>query len=87
MGFRTLASRREVALTDLRTRQILITPRADNPYLESRLQADIIRAGIPRTHIEEAGRYDELARGGSITALIASLRSIVGSLDIDDKLT
>ncbi|MER8157546.1 LysR family transcriptional regulator [Streptomyces sp. NPDC094472] len=128
-----LASRREVALTDLRTRQILITPRADNPYLESQLQADIIRAGIPRTHIEEVGRYDELAvhvatrghvgvhpgpiaftnplstvvfrpiadasdrvricaisraeaRDGSIAALIASLRSIVGSLDIDDKL-
>ncbi|MGA6158414.1 LysR family transcriptional regulator [Stenotrophomonas sp. NPDC087984] len=125
-----LASRREVALTDLRTRRILITPRADNPYLESRLQADIFRAGIPRTQIEEVGRYDELAvhvatrghvglrpgpiafsnplprpvadasdsvricaisraeaRDGSITALIASLRSIVGSLDIDDKLT
>ncbi|MBP8535845.1 LysR family transcriptional regulator [Streptomyces sp. MK37H] len=129
-----LASRHEVALTDLRTRQILITPRADNPYLESRLQADIIRAGIPRTHIEEAGRYDELAvhvatrghvgvhpgpialtnslpavvfrriadasdsvricaisraeaRTSSIAALVASLRSIVGSLDIDDKLT
>lgn len=129
-----LASRREVALTDLRTRQILITPRADNPYLESQLQADIIRAGIPRTHIEEVGRYDELAvhvatRGhvgvhpgpiaftnslptvvfrpiadasdtvricaisraeagtGSVAELIATLRSIVGSLDMDAKLT
>ncbi|AGP52189.1 LysR family transcriptional regulator [Streptomyces rapamycinicus] len=128
-----LASRHEVALTDLRTRQILITPRADNPYLESQLQADIIRAGIPRTHIEEVGRYDELAvhvatrghvgvhagpialtsslpavvfrriadasdgvricaisraeaRTSSVVALVASLRSIVGSLDIDDKL-
>ncbi|WP_158711411.1 LysR family transcriptional regulator [Streptomyces xylophagus] len=129
-----LASRREVALTDLRTRQILITPRADNPYLESRLQADITRAGVPHTHIEEVGRYDELAvhvatrghvgihpgpiaftnslptvvfrpiadasdsvricaitRAGalppSLADLVASLRSIVGSLDIDDKLT
>jgi DNA-binding transcriptional LysR family regulator len=129
-----LASRREVALTDLRTRQILITPRVDNPYLESQLQADIIRAGIPRTHIEEVGRYDELAvhvatrghvgihpgpiaftsslstvvfrpiadasdsvricaitradaRASSIADLVACLRSIVGSLDIDDKLT
>ena len=128
-----LASRHEVAFADLRTRQILITPRADNPYLESRLQADITRAGIPRTHIEEVGRYDEMAvhvatRGhvgvhpgpialtnllpavvfrriadasdsvricaishaeahtSSIAALIASLRSIVGSLEIDDKL-
>lgn len=127
-----LASGREVALADLRTRQILITPRADNPYLESQLQADFIRAGIPRTHIEEVGRYDEMAvhvatrghvgvhpgpialtnplptvvfrpladasdtvricaishaeaRTDSIAALIASLRSIVGSLDIDDK--
>jgi DNA-binding transcriptional LysR family regulator len=129
-----LASHREVALTDLRTRQILITPRADNPYLESQLQADIIRAGIPRTHIEEVGRYDELAvhvatrghvgihpgpiaftsslptvvfrpisdasgnvricaitradaRTSSIADLLATLRSIVGSLDLDDKLT
>ncbi|MEY9844616.1 LysR family transcriptional regulator [Streptacidiphilus sp. MAP5-3] len=133
-----LASRREVALTELRTRQILITPRADNPYLDSRLEADLIRAGIPRTHIEEVGRYDELAlnvamrghvgihpgpiafsnslptvvfrpiadasdrvricaitradaradaRTGSSTDLVASLRSIVGALDIDDKLT
>ena len=128
-----LANRREVAFADLRTRQILITPRADNPYLESRLQADLTRAGIPRTRIEEVSRYDELAvhvvtRGhvgvhpgpialtnplpavvfrpiadasdtvricaishadahtDSIAALIASLRSIVGSLDLDDKL-
>jgi DNA-binding transcriptional LysR family regulator len=129
-----LASRPEVALADLRTRQILTTPRTDNPYLDSQLQADITRAGIPRTHIEEVGRYDELAmhvatrghvgihpgpivftsplpavtfrpisdasvsvricaishaeaRTDSIAALVASLRSIVGSLDIDDKLT
>lgn len=128
-----LASRREVTFADLRTRQILITPRADNPYLESQLQADLTRAGIPRTHIEEVGRYDEMAmhvatRGhvgvhpgpialtnplpavgfrpiadasdsvricaishaeahtSSIAALIASLRSIVGSLDLEDKL-
>ena len=129
-----LTSRRDVALADLRTRRILITPRTDNPYLDSRLQADFIRAGIPRTHIEEVGRYDELAvhvatrghvavhpapiaftnplpavvfrpitdasdsiricaishveaRTGPIAALVASARSIVGSFDIDDKLT
>lgn len=129
-----LASRREVMLADLRTRQILITPRANNPYIESQMQADIVRAGIPRTHVEEVGRYDELAmhvaarghvgihpgpiaftsalptvvfrpiadasnrvricaishaevRTASVAALVASLRSIVGSLDIDDKLT
>ncbi|MEZ0113277.1 DNA-binding transcriptional LysR family regulator [Catenulispora sp. EB89] len=129
-----LASCREVTLADLRTRQILITPRADNPYLESRLQADIVRASIPRTHVEEVGRYDELAvhvatRGHvgvhpgpialtnpvpsvvfrpiadasdrvricaishaeahteSIAALVAAMQLIVGSLDIDAKLT
>ena len=129
-----LASSHEVRLADLRTRQILITPRADNPHLESQLQAEITRAGIPRTHIEEVGRYDELAvhvatRGhvglhpgpfvltnplptvvfrpiadasdpvricaishaeshtASIPPLIASLRSIVDSHVIDDKLT
>jgi DNA-binding transcriptional LysR family regulator len=128
-----LASRRDVTFADLRIRQILITPRTDNPYLESQLQADLTRAGIPRTHIEEVGRYDEMAmhvatRGhvgvhpgpialtnplravvfrpiadasdsvricaishaeahtSSIAALIASLRSIVGSLDLEDKL-
>lgn len=125
-----LARCREVALTDLRARHILITPRADNPYLDSQLQADIIRAGIPPTHIEEVGRYDELGvhvamRGhvaihpgpivltsslpavgirpiadasdrvricaishaaghtDSIAALVASLRTIVGGLDLD----
>ena len=129
-----LAASREVTLADLRTRQILITPRADNPYLESQLQADITRAGIPRTHIEEVGRYDEMAmhvatRGHvgvhpgpialtsplptvvfrpiadasdrvricaithadaqtpSIAALITTLRSIVSSLDLTDRLS
>lgn len=129
-----LASRHEVTLADLRTRQILITPRADNPYLDSQLQADIVRAGIPRTHVEEVGRYDEMAmhvatrghvgvhpgpialtnllptvvcrpiadasdrvricaishaeaRTDSIAALITSLRSIVDTLDLGDKLT
>lgn len=124
-----LASRREVALADLRTRQILITPRADNPYLDTRLQADITRAGIPRTRVEEVARYDEMAvhvatrghvgihpgpialtntlpavvfrpiadasdrvricaishaeaRTDSIVALVESLRSIVGALDV-----
>ncbi|MFF1689593.1 MULTISPECIES: LysR substrate-binding domain-containing protein [unclassified Streptomyces] len=56
-----LASHREVSLSDLRARQILITPSADNPYLDSQLRADVLRAGIPLGHIEEVGRYDELA--------------------------
>jgi DNA-binding transcriptional LysR family regulator len=128
-----LASRREVAFTGLRTRRILITPRADNPYLESQLRADFIRAGIPRTHIDEVGRYDELpvhvatcghvgvhpgpialtgaprsvvfrpladasdsvricaishagTGNGSVAALVARLRAVVGSLDLTDRL-
>ncbi|HWO58730.1 MAG TPA: LysR family transcriptional regulator [Umezawaea sp.] len=56
-----LASRHAVAFTDLRTRRLLVTPRADNPYLDSRLRADVLRAGIPPAHVEEVGRYDELA--------------------------
>lgn len=55
-----LASSAAVALADLRSRRILVTPRSDNPYLDSQLQADLTRAGIRRTDVEEVGRYDEL---------------------------
>lgn len=82
-----LASHAEVSLTQLRSRQLLVTPRADNPYLDSQLQADVTRSGIPRAHIEEVARYDELvvhvaARGhvgihpGPI-ALTSTLPSVV----------
>ncbi|MFJ4654406.1 LysR family transcriptional regulator [Nocardia sp. NPDC088792] len=128
-----LAGRRTVTLAELRTRQILITPRSENPYLDSQLRADTVRAGISHTHIEEVTRYDELAvhvatrghvgihpgsivftnpvpsvvfrpiadasdsvricaishteaRTDSIAALIASVRSIVDSLDIDSEI-
>lgn len=82
-----LASHAEVSLTQIRSRQILVTPRADNPYLDSQLQADVTRAGIPRAHIEEVARYDELvvhvATSGHVgihpgpIALTSSLSSVV----------
>lgn len=55
-----LAASAEVSLTQLRSRQILATPGADNPYLESQFRAAVVRAGIHRTQIEEVARYDEL---------------------------
>ena len=55
-----LARLDRISLTDLRSRRLLITPRTDNPYLESQFRAEVMRAGIPDSHIEEVARYDEL---------------------------
>lgn len=55
-----LADHRQLSLTQLRSRHILITPREDNPYIASQFDADTTRVGIPPTSIEEVDRYDEL---------------------------
>jgi DNA-binding transcriptional LysR family regulator len=56
-----LAAADTVSLSALRTRPLLVTPRKDNPYIDSRLQAAFLEAGIPLGNVEEIERYDELA--------------------------
>lgn len=56
-----LATRRAVGLPDLRARRILVTPRADNPFIDSLLQAALVQAGVPMSNVAEVQRYDELA--------------------------
>jgi DNA-binding transcriptional LysR family regulator len=55
-----LAAADTVSLPALRTRQLLVTPRKDNPYNDSRLQAAFLEAGVPLGNVEEIDRYDEL---------------------------
>jgi len=56
-----LAAADTVSLPALRTRPLLVTPRKDNPYIDSLLQAAFLEAGVPQSHVEEIERYDELA--------------------------
>lgn len=55
-----LAARSEIPLPELRARRVLITPRNDNPFIDSQLQADFAEAGVPKANVEEVLRYDEL---------------------------
>ena len=50
-----------VPLSALRARPLLVTPRKDNPYIDSLLQAAFLEAGVPLGNVEEIERYDELA--------------------------
>lgn len=49
-----------VPLSALRKRRLLVIPRADNPFIENRLQAGLVQAGVARSNVEEVPRYDEL---------------------------
>jgi len=49
-----------VPLIELRKRRLLMIPRADNPFIENRLQAGLVQVGVSKSDIEEVPRYDEL---------------------------
>jgi DNA-binding transcriptional LysR family regulator len=56
-----LAAADTVSFSALRRRPLLVTPRKDNPYIDSLLQAAFLKAGVSLGNVEEIERYDELA--------------------------
>ena len=80
-----LAELPAVPLTDLHKRRLMMTPRADNPFIENRLQAGLVQVGVSKTDIEEVPSYDELIvnvvttnRVGLHPATLAMINQIPG---------
>ncbi len=55
-----LATAKEVPLSALRTRSLLMTPRSDNPFVDSVIHTELVHAGVSTANVEEVGRFDEL---------------------------
>ena len=55
-----LAAKPELRLSDLRQRHLLVSPRPNNSFLDSKLQKAMARAGLTRSALEEVAGYDEI---------------------------
>ena len=56
-----MAMRPDLHLSDLRGRRLLVTPRADNRFIEAQLEFAFSSAGMTTKCLDEVSRYDELA--------------------------
>lgn len=55
-----LAAWSELPLAELRDRRILVTPRQDNAFIETRRWSGLLEAGLTDVDLAEVGRFDEL---------------------------
>jgi hypothetical protein len=56
-----LLAQPRLELGDLRGRRLLMIPRADNRFIEKRVDASLVAAGMNASCLDEVARYDELA--------------------------
>lgn len=56
-----LALQREICLSDLLERHLLVSPRPDNSFLDSKLQTAMAEAGLTKSALEEVAGYNEIS--------------------------